>query len=119
VVRAGELVYTLGYRDEAIGCFCRAAATGGKTNFGRLGMARALIIEDRYQEAEQILREMLVADPRSAMAYDQPCNLLSDLGRFNEAGACSNAPSRLHPYCLEVLRSGPVPANHEQRPWIA
>jgi tetratricopeptide (TPR) repeat protein len=34
--RAGALVYTLGHRDEAIGCFRRAAATGGKTSFGRL-----------------------------------------------------------------------------------
>jgi len=63
--RAGALFYTLGQRDEAIGCF-RRAATGGKTSFGRLGKARALLIEDRNQEAEQVLRETLVADPRNA-----------------------------------------------------
>jgi tetratricopeptide (TPR) repeat protein len=45
--RAGALVYTLGHRDEAIGCFRHAAATGPKTRFGRLGAARALLIEDR------------------------------------------------------------------------
>ena len=86
--RAGALVYTLGHRDEAIGCFRRAAATGGKTSFGRLGKARALLIEDRNQEAEQVLRETLVADPRNAMAYDLLGNLLSECGRFDEARAC-------------------------------
>jgi tetratricopeptide (TPR) repeat protein len=86
--RAGALVYTLGHRDEAIGCFRRAAVTGGKTSFGRLGKARALLIEDRNQEAEQVLRETLVADPRNAMAYDLLGNLLSEVGRLDEARAC-------------------------------
>jgi tetratricopeptide (TPR) repeat protein len=86
--RAGALVYTLGHRDEAIGCFRRAAATGGRTGFGRLGKARALLIEDRNQEAEQILRATLVADPRNAMAYDLLGNLLSEVARFDEARAC-------------------------------
>src|ERR1700751_3821929 len=54
--RAGALVYTLGYRNEAIGCFRRATVTGGKTSFGRLGNARALLTEDRNDEAEQGLR---------------------------------------------------------------
>jgi tetratricopeptide (TPR) repeat protein len=86
--RAGALVYTLGHRDEAIGCFRHAAATGGRTSFGRLGKARALLIEDRNQEAEQVLRETLVADPGNAMAYDSLGNLLSEFGRFDEARAC-------------------------------
>jgi tetratricopeptide (TPR) repeat protein len=86
--RAGALVYTLGHRDEAIGCFRRAAATGGRTSFGRLGKARALLTEERDQEAEQVLREILVADPRNAMAYDLLGNLLSEFGRFDEARAC-------------------------------
>jgi tetratricopeptide (TPR) repeat protein len=86
--RAGALVDTLGHRDEAIGCFRRAAATGGRTSFGRLGNARALLIEDRNLEAEQILRETLVADPRNAMAYDLLGNLLTEVGCFEEARAC-------------------------------
>jgi tetratricopeptide (TPR) repeat protein len=86
--RAGALVYIVGHLDEAIGCFRRAAATGGRSNFGRLGKARALLIEDRNQEAEKVLRETLVADPRNAMAYELLGNLLSELGRFDEARAC-------------------------------
>src|SRR5690349_11770103 len=95
--RAGALVYTLGHRDEAIGCFRRAAATGGKSAFGRLGKARALLTEDRNQEAEQVLRETLVADPNNAMAYDLLGNLLSDFGRFGEARACFERTIALAP----------------------
>jgi tetratricopeptide (TPR) repeat protein len=87
-LRAGALVYTMGHRDEAIGCFRRAAVTGGKTSFGRLGKASALMIEDRNQEAEQVLRETLVADPENAMAFDFLGNLLSEVGRFDEARVC-------------------------------
>jgi tetratricopeptide (TPR) repeat protein len=86
--RAGALVCELGHRNEAIGCFLRAAATGGKTSFGRLGKARALLIENRNQEGEKALREALVADPLNAMAYDLLGNLLSEFGRFDEARAC-------------------------------
>jgi tetratricopeptide (TPR) repeat protein len=86
--RAGALVYTLGHRDEAIGCFRRAAATGGTSTFGRLGMARALLTEDRNQEAEEVLRRTLALDPRNAMAHDLLGNLLSEFGRFDEARAC-------------------------------
>ncbi len=86
--RAGALVYTLGHRDEAIGCFRRAAATGGKTSFGRLGKARALLTEERNEEAELVLRKTLAADPQNAMAHDLLGNLLSEFGRFDEARAC-------------------------------
>ena len=86
--RVGALVYDLGHRDEAIGCFRRAAVTGGKTNFGRLGKARALLTEDLDEEAEPVLRQALVADPMNAMAYDLLGNLLSEFGRFDEARAC-------------------------------
>jgi tetratricopeptide (TPR) repeat protein len=83
--RAGALVYTLGHRDEAIGCFRRAAATGAKTMFGRLGKARALLTEDRDEEAERVLRRTLSQDPTNAMAHDLLGNLLAESGRFDEA----------------------------------
>jgi tetratricopeptide (TPR) repeat protein len=86
--RAGALVYTLGHLDEAIGCFRRAAATGGKTSFGCLGKARALLTEDRNQEAELVLRKTLAHDPQSALAHDLLGNLLSEFGRFDEAREC-------------------------------
>src|SRR5271165_6607837 len=85
--RAGALVYTLGHRDEAIGCFRRAAANGN-SSFARLGKARALLIEDRNQEAEKVLRHTLALDPGNAMVHDLLGNLLSEFGRFDEAREC-------------------------------
>lgn len=115
--RAGALVYELGHRDEAIGCFRRAAATGGKTNFGRLGKARALLIEDRNQEAEQVLREMLVADPRNAMAYDLMGNLLSESGHFDEARACFERAITIAPLLAgsyyDLVRCRPIRSDDE------
>ncbi|HXY09018.1 MAG TPA: sulfotransferase [Terriglobales bacterium] len=110
--RTGALVYILGHRDEAISCFRRAAVTGGKTSFGRLGKARALLIEDRQEEAEPVLREMLVADPRNAMAYELLGSLLSEVGRFDEARACFERAIAIAPLLAgsyyDLVRCRPV-----------
>ena len=95
--RAGALVYILGHRDEAIGCFRRAAATGGNTGFGRLGKARALLTEDRNEEAELVLRKTLSLDPGNALAHDLLGNLLSEFGRFDEARECFERAIRIAP----------------------
>ncbi len=110
--RAGALVYELGHREEAIGCFRRASATGGKTSFGRLGKARALLTEDRNQEAEQVLRQTLALDPQNAMTHDLLGNLLSEFGRFDEARSCFQraiaiAPTLAGSY-YELVRCRPV-----------
>jgi tetratricopeptide (TPR) repeat protein len=113
--RAGALFYTLGHRDQAIGCFRRAATTGDRNSFGRLGKARALLTEDRNQEAEQVLRETLVADPRNAMAYDLLGNLLTEFGRFDEARACFERAIAIAPMLAgsyyELVRCRPVTSN--------
>jgi tetratricopeptide (TPR) repeat protein len=110
--RTGALVYTLGNRDGAIGCFRRAAAAGGKTGFGRLGKARALLTEARNQDAEQVLRETLVADPRNAMAYELLGNLLAEFGRFDEARACFERAIAIAPMLAgsyyDLVRCRPV-----------
>jgi tetratricopeptide (TPR) repeat protein len=115
--RAGALFYTLGYRDQTINCFRRAAATGDRNNFGRLGRARALLTEDRNQEAEQVLRETLVADPRNAMAYELLGNLLTELGRFDEARACFERAIAIAPLLAgsyyELVRCRPVTTNKD------
>jgi tetratricopeptide (TPR) repeat protein len=115
--RAGALVYTLGHRDQAIGCFRRAAATGDRNSFGRLGKARALLTEDRNQEAEQVLRETLVADPRNAMAYDLLGNLLTEFGRFDEARACFERAIAIAPMLAgsyyELVRCRPVTSDDD------
>src|SRR5215469_529611 len=115
--RAGALVHTLGHREEAIGCFRRAATTAAKTSYGRLGKARALLIEGRNQEAERVLREALVADPENAMAYDLLGNLLSEFGRFDEARACFERAIAIAPLLsgsyYDLVRCRPVTTRDE------
>jgi tetratricopeptide (TPR) repeat protein len=115
--RAGALVYTLGHRDEAVGCFQRAAATGGKTSFGRLGNARALLIEDRNHEAEQVLRLTLARDPRNAMAHDLLGNLLSEFGRFDEARECFQRAIEIAPLLAgsyyDLVRCRPITSDDD------
>ena len=110
--RAGALVYAMGHRDAAIGCFRRAAATGGKTSFGRLGKARALLTEDRYPEAEKVLRNTLARDPRNALAHDLLGYLLSEFGRFEEARECFERAIAIAPLLAgsyyELVRCRPV-----------
>ncbi len=115
--RVGALVYELGHRDEAIGCFRRAAATGGKTSFGRLGKVRALLAENRNQEAEQVLRQTLALDPRNAMAHDLLGNLLSEFGRFDEARECFQRAIAMAPLLAgcyyDLVRCRPVRSNDD------
>jgi tetratricopeptide (TPR) repeat protein len=110
--RAGALVYNLGHRKEAIGCFLRAAATGRKSRFGRLGAARALLTEERNEEAERLLRQTLAVDPTNAMAYDLLGNLLAEFGRFYEAYDCFARAIALAPLMAgtyyDLVRCRPV-----------
>jgi tetratricopeptide (TPR) repeat protein len=113
--RAGALVYTLGRRDEAIGCFRRAAATGRETSFGRLGKARALLTDNRDQEAEKVLRKTLALEPTNALAYDLLGNLLSELGRFDEARDCFQRAIAIAPLLAgsyyDLVRCGSITSN--------
>jgi tetratricopeptide (TPR) repeat protein len=113
--RAGALVYTLGHRKEAIGCFRRAATTGRKSRFGRLGAARALLTEDRNEEAERVLRQALARDPADAMAYDVLGNLLAEFGRFAEAHDCFARAIAIAPVMAgtyyDLVRCRPVTTN--------
>jgi tetratricopeptide (TPR) repeat protein len=110
--RAGALAHTLGHREAAIGCFRRAAATGAKTRFGRLGKARALLTEDRDQEAEKVLRKTLALDPTNAMAHDLLGNLLAEAGRFDEASECFQRAIAIAPLLAgsyyDLVRCRPV-----------
>ena len=121
--RAGALVYTLGHRYESIGCFRRAAATGGTTSFGRLGKARALLTDDRNQEAEKVLRQTVALDPRNAMAHDLLGNLLSEFGRFDEARECFQRAIAIAPQLAgsyyDLVRCRPVTSDdHGLLQWM-
>jgi tetratricopeptide (TPR) repeat protein len=115
--RAGALVHAMGHRDEAIGCFRRAAETGPKTRFGRLGAARALITEDRDNEAERVLRKAVAVDADDALAHDLLGNLLAERGRFDEARASFSRAVTLAPLLAgsyyDLVRCRPMTTDDE------
>ncbi len=115
--RAGSLVYTMGHRQEAIECFRRAAATGDRNSFGRLGKARVLLAEGRNTEAEQVLRHLLALDASIAMAHDLLGNLLSELGRFEEAREAFDRAIEIAPLLAgsyyDLVRCRPVTSDRD------
>jgi tetratricopeptide (TPR) repeat protein len=110
--RAGALTHMMGHRDEAIGCFRRAAETGAKTRFGRLGAARALITQERDDDAERVLRKAVAVDADNALAHDLLGNLLAERGRFEEAHACFTRAVTIAPLLAgsyyDLVRCRPV-----------
>jgi Flp pilus assembly protein TadD len=115
--RAGALAFTLGHRDEALGCFRRAAASGDNSSFARLGKARALLIEDRNQAAERVLRKTLALHPGNAMALDLLGNLLAESGRFEEARQCFEHAIEIAPLLAgsyyDLVRCRPVTSDDD------
>ncbi len=114
--RAGDLLYSLGHAAEAIAAFRRAAASAPRTTPGRIAAAKALLAEDRDEEAEKILRQVLAVDG-NATALDLLGNLLADAGRFEEARdylirAIERSPLRAGSYydIVRCRRIGPEDA---------
>lgn len=75
----------LGHAPRAIEVFRAAAAAAPRTTLGRLAMARALLAEDRDEEALKVLRRALNEDSDSAAVLDLLANTLADAGQFEEA----------------------------------
>ena len=110
--RLANLFENLGHADRAIETFRRAAAAATGTTFGRIAMARALLLENRDGEAEKVLRRVLGTEPNNAVALDLLGNLLADTGRFEGARryflrAIEKSP-RLAGSYYEVARCGRI-----------
>ena len=83
--RAAHVLESLGHLPRAIEMFRRAAALATGTTLGRIAMARALLAENRDEEAEKLLRKVLSTERNNAIALDLLANTLADAGRFTDA----------------------------------
>lgn len=83
--RLGNMLHAIGDRAGAAEAFMRAAAAARGTAHGRLNQAKALMIDDRMQEAEKLLRNAVALDPGAAEAHRLLGTLLAEAGRFTEA----------------------------------
>lgn len=112
--RAGCLYESRGHRADALGRFRRAAASAPKSGFGRLSAAKALLAEDRDQEAERVLRQTLALDRDNAAANDLLGLVLADAGRFAEARDCYDRATAQAPLLAgsyyDLVRCRPVTA---------
>lgn len=113
----------LGHCTRAIEVFRTAAAVASRTTLGRLAMARALLAEDRDNEALKVLRRALAEDSDSAAVLDLLANTLADAGRFEEARryflqAIDEAPSLAGSY-YHVVRCSRIGSGPEDAALIA
>jgi tetratricopeptide (TPR) repeat protein len=83
--RAGDLFDSLGRTAAAIESYRAAAAAAPQTSVGRIAAAKALLAENRHDEAMRILSLASTLDPGNAVALDLLGNALADTGRFAEA----------------------------------
>jgi Flp pilus assembly protein TadD len=115
--RLGNLFENLGHGGRAIETFRRAASFAPGTSLGRMAMARALLLENRDDEAEKVLRRVLRTEPNNAIALDLLGNLLADAGRFEDARryfirAIETSPALAGSY-YDVARCGRIGSGSE------
>jgi tetratricopeptide (TPR) repeat protein len=80
----GELLETAGYDQEAAECFRRASAAALDTSAGRLDLARALMLENSFTEAEAQLRDAVALEPQCDRLVKYLGDVLVRQGRFAE-----------------------------------
>jgi hypothetical protein len=77
---------SLSRRPEAIAALRRAAEVAPQADIGRLSLAKALVAEERQDEAIAVLRRLLARDPTNFDARKMLGDTLSVAGQFEEAG---------------------------------
>jgi tetratricopeptide (TPR) repeat protein len=92
--RLGDLLHSRGEVAEAAACYRRAA---DDSPTGRLNAAKALAVEERYEEAAAALRRLIALAPENATARWTLGFILSVQGRFEEALAQLERASALAP----------------------
>ncbi len=83
--RMGELWQARGQKERAIAAYYQAAAAARDTPEGRLFRAKAILLEGKVQEAEQVLRKLVALDRNNSKAENALADVLITQGQFAEA----------------------------------
>ncbi|MGA9868541.1 MAG: tetratricopeptide repeat protein, partial [Acetobacteraceae bacterium] len=83
--RMGTLLITLGRHEQAKENLQAVAEIASGTTIGRLGRIKALMVEERNEEAEQWARRTVALEPRNAQARRMLASLLTLRGQFDDA----------------------------------
>jgi tetratricopeptide (TPR) repeat protein len=116
--RLGDLLQARGDLVEAAACFRRAS---DGTVAGRLNAAKALAVEEKYEDAAAVLRRLLALEPNNAVASWLLGFYLAIQGRFDEAlpqleHACALEPEAVGAFHNLVLAKH---INEADRPLLA
>ena len=71
--------------EKAIAAYHRAAAAARDTSEGRLLRGRALLLEDKIEEAEQVLRRLIAVDRNNSKPEAARADVLAMQEKFAEA----------------------------------
>jgi tetratricopeptide (TPR) repeat protein len=74
-----------GKRDEALSLYQQAFAAAPDTTLGGLCGVQALVMQNRASEAEERVRRLIARAPSNGKAHLMLGNVLSEVGRFDEA----------------------------------
>jgi tetratricopeptide (TPR) repeat protein len=94
--RMGHLLAGLGRWPEAVAAFRTAGAEGTSTE-RRLDAARALLFDEREDEAADALRGIVADDPRSADAWRMLAHVRTQAGAFEDAAAALDRSLAINP----------------------
>jgi tetratricopeptide (TPR) repeat protein len=86
--RLARILDEWGQSAEAIETYRKVKPTAAEPNLARIAEAKALLLEGRDGEAEIVVRQTLVLDPKHAVANELMGNLLASNGDFERAQSC-------------------------------
>jgi tetratricopeptide (TPR) repeat protein len=119
--RLADLLFMNGRLRDAASAYEEAYASAPGTTLGRLSRAMTLDTQDRPQDAEEELRQLISCDASESRAYDLLGRILQEAGRFDEAVEIFERSIEIAPW-EAVAYYGLASSKRfteADRPWIA
>jgi len=98
-----QALFQSGQRDEALRHFEEATVLSPKTSY-RVGLAAALNITGRSQQAIEQYERVLVQEPREQQALKELGSLYNRMGRFDEAVVYLTRAAEVNPTDLTLMQ---------------
>lgn len=102
-LRRGWLLYSAGRYDESVAAYQQASQVSRNAIEPRVGELLPLLALRRWQDAEQLAREVLRMDSDNYLATRRLALALYNLGRFDAAKAAYQSVLERYPGDLEML----------------
>ena len=97
-IASANLALEVRNRNKAVWFFRRAHELEPGSFRGQLQLAHALVGEQRFGEAEELLRRLIQWKPKAPAPYGLLAGVLHDLGRFEEANELAKEAIAMDPF---------------------